>query len=446
LDATRCPGWPTDSWPEFTDKWVRACASDAVLAAWKGPWSAAFTIQAGTHAADFRFHEGELHGVDGSASNSSEFAVAASEEIWAKYLAPLPVRHHQSIFAMLMRIPGFEVRGDMLRFVQSCHLVRRVLEIGKWLASGFPEPVPPSLRAALDTPEESLGRRAPIGSYVEVAADGGPYKIYYESAGEGPVILGLHTAGSDNRQFHRLMAEPGLSGYRFVTFDLPWHGKSPPPTGAIPGSWSLTTDLYVDLVMGFIQAAGLRKPILLGASMSGEICLELALRHPEAFSAIVACEASDHVQGRNVPWAFHPQVNQAIFSPEWVEGLMAPQSPAECAQEVWWHYSQGGFATFRGDISFYSGEWDARDRVGHIDTRKCPLFMLTGEYDYSCTAERSEETAAKIPGAVFRVMHGLGHFPFAENPKLFGTHLQQVLADVGIAVAAGRPVRNLSTD
>ena len=63
--------------------------------------------------------------------------------------------------------------------------------------------------------------------------------------------------------------------------------------------------------MGVIAAAGLRRPVVLGASMSGEICLELALRHPEAFRGIVACEASDHIEGRKTPWADHPQVNQA---------------------------------------------------------------------------------------------------------------------------------------
>jgi pimeloyl-ACP methyl ester carboxylesterase len=35
--------------------------------------------------------------------------------------------------------------------------------------------------------------------------------------------------------------------------------------------------------MGFAAAAGLDKPVALGASMSGEICLELAYRHPESF-------------------------------------------------------------------------------------------------------------------------------------------------------------------
>jgi pimeloyl-ACP methyl ester carboxylesterase len=65
--------------------------------------------------------------------------------------------------------------------------------------------------------------------------------------------------------------------------------------------------------------------------------------------------------------------------------------------------------------------------VGRIDTSRCPLFMLTGEYDYSCTVELSEATAAKIPGVAFREMKGIGHFPFAENPRLFAEYLLPVL-------------------
>jgi len=110
-----------------------------------------------------------------------------------------------------------------------------------------------------------------------------------------------------------------------------------------------------------------------------------------------------------------------------VHGLMAPQSPRARAREIWWEYSQGGYGAFWGDIRFYSHDWDARDRVQRIDTRKCPVFMLTGEYDYSCTPESSRASAAKIPGAEFQVMQGLGHFPMAENPELFMQYLKPLL-------------------
>ena len=63
-----------------------------------------------------------------------------------------------------------------------------------------------------------------------------------------------------------------------------------------------------------------------------------------------------------------------------------------------------------------------------IDTSRCPVVMLTGEYDYSCTPEASRATAAKIPGAEFREMKGLGHFPMTENPEAFLEYLRPALA------------------
>jgi pimeloyl-ACP methyl ester carboxylesterase len=153
-------------------------------------------------------------------------------------------------------------------------------------------------------------------------------------------------------------------------------------------------------------------------------------RRRSGYSRLHAGGARGEINQRQTVWAAHAHVNQAQFVPEWIRALSAPQSPAEYVEQIAWHYGQGGPQVFFGDIAFYSGEWDARDRVGHIDTNRCRLFMLTGEYDYSCTVELSEATAAKIPGVRFQAMQGIGHFPFAENPKRFAEYLLPILAEL----------------
>jgi hypothetical protein len=56
----------------------------------------------------------------------------------------------------------------------------------------------------------------------------------------------------------------------------------------------------------------------------------------------------------------------------------------------------GGPQVFLGNIASYSGEWDARDRVGRIHTNKC-LLMLAGEYDHSCAIVRGDGGQNKGP-------------------------------------------------
>ena len=411
-------------WPAFLAALQIAARADPELAAFSANADCRFRLVTGERAADFVFQASSFLVTEKSGENSPAFVFEAPVAVWEKFFSFPPPAPYHSIYAMKMRVPEFKVTGSELALAQNMHLVRRVLEIGRNVAndvSGF------SVR---NNPPEKAGTKESIrGGYVWVELEGRPNRIYYEEAGAGRDLLCLHTAGSDSRQFYKLLNDAGLGAeWRMVAFDLPWHGKSLPPEGAPIGEWDLTTERYVAAIEAVIGALGLRRPVLLGSSMAGQICLEMALRWGERLGGVIACEASERIVGREVPWTRHPHVNESTFVPEWVHGLMAPQSPPERAREVWWEYSQGGYGVFWGDIRFYGREWDARERVGRIDTKKCPVIMLTGEYDYSCTPDISRATAAKIPGVQFEVMRGMGHFPMAENPDLFLEYLRPALA------------------
>jgi pimeloyl-ACP methyl ester carboxylesterase len=90
-------------------------------------------------------------------------------------------------------------------------------------------------------------------------------------------------------------------------------------------------------------------------------------------------------------------------------------------------YRQGGSGVFKGDLYFYRVDGDLRRRIGSVDTGVCPLYLLTGEYDFSCTPEDTLRTAAAIPGAHVTIMPELGHFPMSENPAQFRRYILPVL-------------------
>jgi pimeloyl-ACP methyl ester carboxylesterase len=107
--------------------------------------------------------------------------------------------------------------------------------------------------------------------------------------------------------------------------------------------------------------------------------------------------------------------------------MMSPTAPLANKQLIWHLYSAQAYGIFHGDLDFYFGGWDGRSRVASIDTQSCPVYMLTGEYDWSNTPEMSQKTADKIPGAVHKAMPDLGHFPATENPAKFVPHLIEAI-------------------
>ena len=271
------------------------------------------------------------------------------------------------------------------------------------------------------------------GTYVHLALGGRPHRLYFEDAGEGIPLVCLHTAGADGRQFRHLLNDEAITRhFRVLAFDMPWHGKSLPPAGWQDEEYRLTTRGYVDMILAFCDALRLERPVVLGCSIGGKIVLELAREHPERFRALIGLESAAYQPPwyDDTGWLHRPDVHGGELCGALMSGLIAPQSPDETRWETLWGYMQGGPGVFRGDLYFYRVDGDFRDRVGQIDTARCPLYLLTGEYDFSCTPEDTRLTAEKIPGARFTLMTEIGHFPMAENPAQFRRYLLPVLNEI----------------
>lgn len=254
------------------------------------------------------------------------------------------------------------------------------------------------------------------GRYMSVACDGADYRIFVEEAGQGIPLLCLHTAGADSRQYRHLLNDAAVtSRFRAIAFDLPWHGRSNPPDEWWLSKYRLTTKLYLGLIRAVWQALTLERPVVLGCSMGGAIVLKLAAEHQRELRGIVGLESGAYAPGRYNEFLHHPAIHGSELVASYTYGLNSPHSPEVNRRENWWYYSQSGPGVYQGDVHFYSNDWDAREDVKRIDTRICPVSLLTGEYDYSCTPAMSEAVAKEIPGARLTIMKGMGHFPMIEN-------------------------------
>ena len=271
-----------------------------------------------------------------------------------------------------------------------------------------------------------------IGRYLNINVDDTNYRIYVEEAGQGIPLLCLHTAGSDGRQFRHILNDQKITKhFKVIAFDLPWHGKSNPPEGYELNDYKLTTSLYKKIIMSFCDNYKLNEPVIMGCSMGGRVVLHLALEHSNYFKAVIALEGSDKLEPYyDLDWLYRPDIHGGLIQSAFVSSQIAPQSPDKFRHETLWHYMQGGPGIFKGDLYFYWHDGDFDDRSGLIDTSKCPVYLLSGEYDCSCTPERTLATASRIKGAKAVIIPGIGHFPMSENPELFKSYIYPILDEI----------------
>lgn len=273
-----------------------------------------------------------------------------------------------------------------------------------------------------------------VGRYLHLHLAGRPCRIYFEEAGAGIPLVCLHTAGSDTRQYRHLMVDSEiLKHYRILAFDLPWHGKSTPPPGWHDEEYYLTTEAYLEAIMTFCRALELERPVVMGCSMGGRIIIPLAAEYGPELRAVIGLETGYQVQPWfDNMWLHHPDVHGGEICAARVSGLMAPQSPEENRWETLWGYMQSGPGVFKGDLYFYfqQAESEFLNYMAKINTNVCQVFLLTGEYDYSCTPEDTLRTASFIKGAEVIIMKQLGHFPMSENPQQFRQYIWPILEKI----------------
>jgi pimeloyl-ACP methyl ester carboxylesterase len=281
---------------------------------------------------------------------------------------------------------------------------------------------------------------AAIGRYVWLEIQGVEYRVYFEEAGQGIALICQHTAGSDGKQWRHFLTDPDItSRFRVIVPDLPYHGKSLPPESQEwwATEYRLTKSFFIDFHVTLKRALDCEYPVFIGSSMGGHLAPDLALDCPDEYAAVIGLEAglktgvgSDEDIRAAFRYFRHPRVNGADRAAAAMYCINGPRSPEKYKREVAWSYSQGAPGVFAGDLNYYNIEHDLRETAHLIDTARCPVYIMSGEYDPSIGFKEGEELAAKIDGAVWIPMPGIGHFPMTEDYPRMKPLLMPVLDEI----------------
>ncbi|MDQ4116194.1 MAG: alpha/beta hydrolase [Actinomycetota bacterium] len=389
------------------------------------PWTALLEIGSARITVRVR-DDGSVELDDRDDVNSSwDYSLWISEEEWREFCSRPTPRGMTSVQALIATRGAQRLRGNRAVWARSAPALDRIVDALRSREVPAPHRRP-------DPPPGPQGLGPIGGRYLRTDVDGEPVRIHVESAGSGVPLLCLHTAGADSRQFRYLLEDPELTRrFRLVAFDMPWHGRSDPPADWRTRRYALTTHTYAATVLAVADALELERPVLLGCSMGGAITLYLAATAGERFAGACALEGGLGNPGRFVDWTHRADVDHSAFLTSWVGGLLSPSSPRGPSEQTLWGYAQSGPGVYQGDTHFYSRDFPLH--AARLGPTRCPLWVFSGEYDYSATTEMSREAAERLGGELV-VLPGQGHFPMSEDPRALAEHLYPVLD----TIAAGR--------
>lgn len=371
-----------------------------------------------------------------NAEAPADLVISAPPEFWEVALGQVDALHgYETLTSAYLR--GISLDGDLTGIVGNYQGAwQRLYQVLRAVAIGVPARRPfPAIPRETDTA---------IGRYHYVSANGVEARIYIEQAGDGAIPLLLQsTAGTDGRQYRYLLANPEMQKrFRMIAYDLPYHGKSLPPIGVRwwEQPYKPTRDQLMNWVVGIADALDLDQPFFMGCSVGGQLALDLAAFHPERFGAFISLNGwFDNPPGAK---AFN---NDRFRSPAISEdypmsiilGGAAPSAPEELAHEVYWVYRSNFPGVYAGDNDYFMHEHDLKPIADKIDAHAKPVYCIAGEFDGAAfdNEHGGPAVAANVPGSVFKVADGLGHFAPADDPEGFSAMIIPVLDEIMAKIA-----------
>ena len=213
-------------------------------------------------------------------------------------------------------------------------------------------------------------------------------KLYYESHGDGPVVLLSHGYSATTAMWQGQIAPLTAAGYRVITWDMRGHGQSDAPDDESLYSERLT----VDDMAALLDTAGADTAVIAGLSLGGYMSLAFNIAHRDRVRALMLFDTG-------------PGFRKDAARDEWngiaEKTAASSKTPPGLARAA------------RGMLK----QQDARiiDSLASIDV---PTLVLVGDKDVRYHAA-TDYMAAKVPNAQKVTISDAGHAANIDQPDAF---------------------------
>ena len=230
------------------------------------------------------------------------------------------------------------------------------------------------------------------------------HRVHYLAEGPagGPVVVLVHGLGGNAEEWRNLASWLVKAGYRVYLPDLPGFGRSEQPA-----DFSYSVHDQAVVVVGFLDALGLKQVDLGGSSMGGWIVQLVAARHPERVRRLMLFDAVGLYE--------KPAWDTRLFTPATpaeVDQLMAllmphPQKiPGFIARDIVRNANRNAWVIHRAVDAMLTGQ-DATDNL--LPQLKMPMLLVWGAQDRIAPLTQGARIHQLVPQSELAVFPACGH-------------------------------------
>ena len=239
----------------------------------------------------------------------------------------------------------------------------------------------------------------------------------------GPEILFIHGFSQSSMSWMRQVDSDLAKEFRIVTYDLRGHGNSDKP---VEPERYRDSKAWGDEVQAVIDAAGLKRPVLVGWSYAGRVISDYVTTHgADKIAGINFVDASIKFDPalvgenlKNLPLMTSDDLATNIAATRtFVHGCFSKQPSADDF-ETMLAFNMMVPAKVRAGLS--GRPLDATEVMSKL---KIPVLVTHGAEDRNAKVGVAKYTASVIPGAKLSIYEGIGHSPFYEDATRFNTEL-----------------------
>jgi non-heme chloroperoxidase len=239
----------------------------------------------------------------------------------------------------------------------------------------------------------------------------------------GPEIVFIHGFSQSYLSWMRQVDSDLAKEFHIVTYDLRGHGNSDKPLD--PARYR-DSKAWGDELQAVIDAAGFKRPVLVGWSYAGRVISDyLATHGADKLAGINFVDAPIKVDPaligdnlKNLPlMASEDLATNIAATRTFVHGCFSRQPSADDF-ETMLAFNMMVPPKVRAGLS--GRPLDASAMMSKL---KLPVLVTHGAQDRNAKVGAGEYTASIIPGAKLSIYQGIGHAPFYEDAPRFNSEL-----------------------